>query len=64
MANGTWGSLDPEFALLGGILKQAIRDSKQASDEKLRREAWKFLEVCAPTVAEKVREGLPHGKPV
>ncbi len=52
-----WAGLDPEFVLLGGILKQAIRDSRQVSDGKLRREAWQFLQVCAPTVAEKVRKG-------
>ncbi len=55
MANGKWKGLEPEYVLLGGILKQAIRDSKQASDEKLRREAWDFLEVFAPKVAERLR---------
>jgi hypothetical protein len=52
-----WSGLDPEFALLGGIVKQAIRDSRQVSDGKLRREAWQFLQVCAPVVAEKVGKG-------
>jgi GNAT superfamily N-acetyltransferase len=44
--------------LLGATLKQAIRDSKQVSDGKLRREAWEFLQICAPVVAEKVRKGV------
>jgi hypothetical protein len=57
MANGKWAGLEPELVLLGGILKQAIKDSRQVSDGKLRREAWQFLQVCAPTVAEKVRKG-------
>ncbi len=59
MANqrNKWAGLDPEYALLGGIVKQAMWDAKQTSDEKLRREAWQFLEICAPTVAEKVRKG-------
>jgi hypothetical protein len=59
MANqqNKWAGLEPELVLLGGILKQAIKDSKQVSDGKLRREAWQFLEICAPTVAEKVRKG-------
>jgi hypothetical protein len=30
MTNGKWKGLEPEYVLLGGILKQAIRDSKQA----------------------------------
>ncbi len=57
MTNGTWKGLEPEYALLGGILKQAIRDSRQVSDGKLRREAWEFLQNCAPVVAEKVGKG-------
>ncbi len=59
MANqrNKWAGLDPEYALLGGIVKQAIRDSRQVSDGKLRREAWQFLQICAPTVAEKVQKG-------
>jgi hypothetical protein len=55
VTNGTWKGLDPEEALLGGILKQAIRDSRQLSDGKLRREAWQFLQNCAPVV-----ETTPH----
>jgi hypothetical protein len=64
VADGKWKGLEPEYVLLGGIVKQAIRDSEQASDEKLRMEAWEFLEVCAPTVADKLRKGLTHGKPI
>ncbi len=56
MANGKWKGLEPEYVLLGGIVKQAIRDSEQASDEKLRMEAWEFLQVCAPTLADKLRK--------
>jgi GNAT superfamily N-acetyltransferase len=58
VANGKWKGLEPEYALLGGIVRQAVRDSKQVSDGKLRREAWQFLLFCAPTVAEKVRKGV------
>jgi GNAT superfamily N-acetyltransferase len=57
VTNGIWKGLAPEYALLGGILKQAIRDSRQLSDGKLRREAWQFLQNCAPVVAEKVGKG-------
>jgi hypothetical protein len=55
VTNGTWKGLEPEEALLGGILKQAIRDSRQVSDGKLRREAWQFLQNCAPDVAARLR---------
>jgi hypothetical protein len=61
MANGKWKGLEPEYVLLGGIVKQAIRDSEQASDEKLRMEAWEFLQVCAPTVADKLRKRADNG---
>jgi hypothetical protein len=59
-----WDGFDPEFALLGGVLKQAVKDALQTANESLHRDAWQFLEICAPTVAEKLRKGLTHGKPV
>lgn len=48
--------LDPEFALLGALLQQTIRDATQRANAKLRAEAWEFLELCAPMVAERLRE--------
>ena len=53
-----WDGLEPEFALLGGILKQACRDATQTANERLRVEAWQFLDVCAPDVAQRLRK--PH----
>ncbi len=62
MANqqNKWEGFEPEYALLGGIVKQAIRDSRQVSDGKLRREAWQFLQICAPTVAERLRKQVNY----
>jgi len=59
-----WDGFEPEYALLGGVLKQAVKDAEQTDNESLQVEAWQFLEVCAPTVAAKLRKGLTHGKPV
>ena len=54
---GRWDSdFEPELRLLGGIIKQAVKDAKQTANGALRREAWEFLEVCAPTVAERLIE--------
>jgi hypothetical protein len=53
-----WDGLEPEYALWGGILHQAVRDATQTTEERMRLEAWQFLEVCAPTVADKLRESL------
>ncbi len=66
MANqrNKWDGFDPEYALLGGVLKQAVKDTLQTANESLQVEAWQFLEICAPTVADKVRKGLTNGKPV
>jgi hypothetical protein len=50
-----WGDLEPEEALLGGVLQQACRDALQTTNERLRLEAWEFLEVCAPMVADRLR---------
>jgi hypothetical protein len=55
VANGKWKGLEPEYVLLGCIVRQAMWDAKQTSDKKLRREAWQFLETVAPTVAERLR---------
>jgi hypothetical protein len=58
-----WGNLEPEEALIGGVLQQACRDALQTVNPALSREAWQFLEVCAPTVAHKLRQqqGARHG---
>lgn len=63
-----WDGLEPEFALLGGVLQQACRDATQTANERLRLEAWEFLEVCAPDIAERLRKRgypmearIPHG---
>jgi hypothetical protein len=56
-----WDGLEPEYALWGGVLHQAVRDATQTTEERLRVEAWEFLEVCAPTVADKLRKGLTNG---
>jgi hypothetical protein len=55
VTNGTWKGLDPEYALLGGILKQAIRDSRQSRNPALQIEAFEFLQGFAPKVAERLR---------
>lgn len=49
------GDFEPEHALLGGVLRQACRDALQTANERLRVEAWEFLDVCAPYVAERLR---------
>jgi len=51
-----WDGFDPEFALLGGVLKQAVKDAEQTANESLQMEAWQFLQICAPTVAERLRK--------
>jgi hypothetical protein len=58
-----WGDLEPEEALIGGVLQQACRDALQTANERLRLEAWEFLEGCAPVVAQKLRkqQGARHG---
>lgn len=53
---GKWGDLEPEEALLGGVLQQACRDALQTANPALSREAWEFLEVCAPDVAARLRQ--------
>ena len=49
-----WDGFEPELALLGGILQQACRDALQTANERLHAEAWEFLHVCAPDVAERL----------
>jgi len=49
-----WGDLDPEYVLLGGVLRQACKDAVQTAKPALSVEAWTFLQVCAPTVADKL----------
>ncbi len=60
MANHTskWSGMDSEFALLGATLQQAICDATQTRNERLKIEAWEFLEICAPTVAAKLEQIL------
>ena len=53
--------LDPELALLGALLQQTVKDATQRANAKLRAEAWEFLEVCAPTVADRLREKMVGG---
>ncbi len=53
-----WDGLAPEYVLLGGILRQAVRDAEQTSNERLQVEAFEFLQVCAPTVAGKVKSRI------
>jgi hypothetical protein len=59
-----WDGFEPEYALLGGVLKQAVKDAEQTDNEGLQVEAWQFLEICAPTVADKLRKRADNGKPV
>jgi len=49
-----WDGLDPEYALLGGILQQACKDALQTDKPALRVEATQFLQICAPTVANRL----------
>ncbi len=58
MANGKWKGLEPEFALLGATLKQAVRDARQSRNPALQIEAFEFLQNCAPTVAGKVKKSI------
>ncbi len=51
-----WDDFAPEYALLGGILSLAVRDALQTTNEALQRDAWQFLQICAPTVAERLRK--------
>jgi len=50
--------LAPEEILLARILKQAIKDAQQSSNERLREEALAFLWTVAPTIAQ--RAELPQ----
>lgn len=49
-----FSDLEPEYALLGAVLKQACRDATQTAKPALSVEAWQFLEICAPTLAVKL----------
>jgi len=49
-----WGDLEPEYVLLGGVLRQACRDALQTAKPALSVEAWEFLQICAPTVADRL----------
>ena len=49
-----WDDFAPEHALLGGIVERAVRDALQTTNEALHRDAWEFLQICAPTVADKL----------
>jgi hypothetical protein len=55
-----WEGFEPEYALLGGVLKQAVKDAEQTANEGLQVEAWGFLEICAPTVAERLRKQVNY----
>ncbi len=55
MADDRWGDLDPEFILVGRIVQIACKDALQTRNEKLRQEAWEFLEMCAPSIAHRLR---------
>jgi hypothetical protein len=59
-----WDGFEPEYALLGGVLKQAVKDTLQTANESLQVEALEFLQICAPTVADKLRKRADNGKPV
>lgn len=56
MKSDKWGDFEPMYALIGGVLQQAVRDAVQMNNEKLRVEAWDFLEICAPLVAERLHK--------
>lgn len=52
---GKWDDFEPMDALIGGVLQQAVKDAQQTSNQKLHTEAWEFLEVCAPDVADHLK---------
>ncbi len=54
-----WDDFEPEMGLLGGIVERAVRDALQTSNPAIRMEAWQFLEICAPTVADRLRKPIP-----
>jgi hypothetical protein len=54
----TADELEPMDRLVAGIMRRAVADARQAADPALAQEAWLFLEVCAPTVAEKLRRQI------
>lgn len=53
--SATWRDFEPEQALIGAVLQQACRDALQTTNPALSQEAWEFLELCAPDVAERLR---------
>lgn len=48
---------EPELRLLAALVRCAIRDAKQRREERLRREASRWLWTHAPAMAK--RAGVP-----
>lgn len=41
-------------ALVGAVLRRAVKDAKQSAHPALRHEALSFLWTCAPNLAERL----------
>ena len=55
-----WDGVDD---LIVAVMRRAVADAMQGADLALARDAWEFLEICAPTVAEELRRQVHRVNP-
>lgn len=55
--------VDAVYRLVAGIMRRAVADARQTANPELAQEAWQFLEICAPTVAEELRRRMHNVRP-